>query len=121
MSFGSYRHHAQRGGAIMPERRDAFMHRFWQGCTATIAWARRCRAERKARRELFDLSDVVLKDLGVDRSEVASIVRHGRSDATRRTRLAVAQTRGLGRRNIGTMGGQSPTLISPTASNPFRS
>jgi uncharacterized protein YjiS (DUF1127 family) len=120
MSFGSYRDHAPRGDAVMPER-DDFMHRFWQGCTATIAWARRCRAERKARRELLGLSDVVLKDLGVDRSEVVSIVRYGRTDATRRTRLAAGQAAGLGQRSMGTMGGQSPTLISPTASNPFRS
>lgn len=120
MSFGSCRDHAPRGAAVMPER-DAFMHRFWQGCTATVAWARRCRAERKARRELLGLSNAMLKDLGVDRSEVVSIVRYGRTDATRRTRLAVGQASGLGRRSMGTIGGQSPTRISPTAAKPWRS
>lgn len=40
--------------------------------------------ERRARRALLILPDVMLKDLAMDRSEIASIVRHGQADATRR-------------------------------------
>ena len=40
--------------------------------------------ERRARRELLILSDVALKDLAMDRSEIVSVVRHGQSDGTRR-------------------------------------
>jgi len=39
--------------------------------------------ERRARRELHDLPDTMLADLGISRSEVASVVRYGRSDPTR--------------------------------------
>ena len=45
---------------------------------------RRWLDERRARRELLILSDVALKDLAMDRSEIASVVRHGQSDGTRR-------------------------------------
>jgi uncharacterized protein YjiS (DUF1127 family) len=40
-------------------------------------------AIRRARRELLDLPDFMLADLGISRSEVDSVVRHGRADATR--------------------------------------
>jgi len=48
------------------------------------ARVRRWLDERRARRELLILSDVALKDLAMDRSEIASVVRHGQSDGTRR-------------------------------------
>jgi uncharacterized protein YjiS (DUF1127 family) len=50
-----------------------------------VARVRRWLNERRARRELLILSDVMLKDLAMDRSEIASVVRHGQSDRTRRT------------------------------------
>jgi hypothetical protein len=37
----------------------------------------------RARRELLDLPDAMLADLGISRSEVPSVVRYGRSDPTR--------------------------------------
>jgi uncharacterized protein YjiS (DUF1127 family) len=43
-------------------------------------------AARRARRELYELPDFMLSDLGISRSEVASVVRHGWSDATRLAR-----------------------------------
>ena len=49
-----------------------------------VARVRRWLDERRARRELLILSDVALKDLAMDRSEIASVVRHGQSDRTRR-------------------------------------
>jgi len=49
-----------------------------------VARVRRWLDERRARRELLILSDVALKDLAMDRSEIASVVRHGQSDGTRR-------------------------------------
>jgi uncharacterized protein YjiS (DUF1127 family) len=51
---------------------------------AMVGRVRRWLQERRARRELLILSDVVLKDLAIDRSEIASVVRHGSSDGTRR-------------------------------------
>ena len=44
------------------------------------ARVRRWLDERRARRELLILSDVMLKDLAMDRSEIVSIVRHGQAD-----------------------------------------
>jgi uncharacterized protein YjiS (DUF1127 family) len=49
-----------------------------------VARVRRWLDERRARRELLILSDVTLKDLAMDRSEIVSVVRHGQSDGTRR-------------------------------------
>ena len=43
-------------------------------------------AARQARRELYALPDFMLSDLGISRSEVASVVRHGWTDATRLAR-----------------------------------
>ena len=45
---------------------------------------RRWLDERRARRALVVLPDAMLKDLAMDRSEIASVVRHGPSDRTRR-------------------------------------
>jgi uncharacterized protein YjiS (DUF1127 family) len=45
---------------------------------------RRWLDERRACRALRVLPDATLKDLAMDRSEIASVVRHGRSDPTRR-------------------------------------
>jgi uncharacterized protein YjiS (DUF1127 family) len=44
---------------------------------------RRHVAARRARRELYALPDVMLSDLGISRSDVASVARHGWSDPTR--------------------------------------
>jgi len=49
------------------------------------ARVRRWLAERRARRELLILSDTMLKDLAVDRSEIVSIVRYGQADRSRRS------------------------------------
>ena len=48
-----------------------------------LARVRRWLDERRARRELLILSDVALKDLAMDRSEIVSVVHHGQSDRTR--------------------------------------
>jgi len=48
------------------------------------ARVRRWLDERRAHRELLILSDLALKDLAMDRSEIVSVVRHGQSDGTRR-------------------------------------
>jgi uncharacterized protein YjiS (DUF1127 family) len=50
-----------------------------------MARIRRWLAERRARRELLILSDAMLKDLAMDRSEIVSIVRCGQADRTRRS------------------------------------
>jgi uncharacterized protein YjiS (DUF1127 family) len=44
-----------------------------------LAANRHC-AIRRAKRELLDLPDVLLKDMGVTRSEVETLVRYGRID-----------------------------------------
>jgi len=40
-------------------------------------------AIRQARRELLELPDMMLKDMGITRSEIASVVAFGRTDETR--------------------------------------
>ena len=40
---------------------------------------RQHREEKRAIRHLRELSDHTLKDIGIDRSEISSMVRHGRS------------------------------------------
>ena len=49
-----------------------------------VGRVRRWLDERRARRALVVLPDAMLKDLAMDRSEIASVVRHGLSDRTRR-------------------------------------
>ena len=66
-----------RPGIRHAPHRDAFMHRFWMGCTATIAWARRCRAERRARRELFDLYDAMVKQAAMKDAMVKALAGSG--------------------------------------------
>jgi len=40
-------------------------------------------AIRRARRELLELPDSMLKDMAITRGEVASVVEYGRADVTR--------------------------------------
>ena len=48
--------------------------------------SQRC-AIRRARRELLELPDFMLKDLGINRTEIGYIVEHGRTDTTRLPRF----------------------------------
>jgi uncharacterized protein YjiS (DUF1127 family) len=40
-------------------------------------------ARRRARRELLEMPDFLLKDMGISRSEVPSVVHYGLDDASR--------------------------------------
>lgn len=51
-----------------------------------IVSARRWLAGRRDRRRLAGLPGHILKDIGIDRSEIDSVVTLGKSDTTRRQR-----------------------------------
>jgi uncharacterized protein YjiS (DUF1127 family) len=44
-------------------------------------------AIRRARRELLELPDSMLKDMGITRGEITSVVEYGRADVTRVSRF----------------------------------
>jgi uncharacterized protein YjiS (DUF1127 family) len=62
---------SQRAGSFAPRLVDVF-HRF-------IRW----RAERNAIHRLSNLSDALLKDMGVTRGEISDVVRHGRPEVVK--------------------------------------
>ena len=53
----------------------------------TLLLASRQLAIRRARRELLELPDSMLKDMGITRGEIASVVEFGRTDTTRVSRF----------------------------------
>ena len=50
-------------------------------------------AIRRARRELLELPDSMLKDMGITRGEIASVVEYGRTDITRVSRFEGSRLR----------------------------
>ena len=65
-----------RGG----RRRRHLAERIWNFLRrAANAWRKRA-AHRRAVSELSQLDDRMLRDMGIERSQIASVVRHGRWD-----------------------------------------
>jgi uncharacterized protein YjiS (DUF1127 family) len=53
----------------------------------TLLLASRRVAIRRARRELLELPDSMLKDMGITRGEITAVVEFGRADTTRLPRF----------------------------------
>ena len=62
----------------------SLLGRFAMSLYQTLLLASQRVAIRRARRELLELPDAMLKDMGITRGEVASVVEFGRADTTRR-------------------------------------
>jgi len=66
-----------------PTRLRSLRGRFVAGVYGTLLHASRQIALRRARRELFELPNEMLKDMGIARGEIDSVVEFGRNDRTR--------------------------------------
>lgn len=51
-----------------------------------VAAVRRSAERARAQQQLLELDDRTLRDIGVDRTEITSVVHYGRNDETRRRR-----------------------------------
>jgi uncharacterized protein YjiS (DUF1127 family) len=59
-------------------------NRFGQALTAVVAAFRGWREQRSAMRTLSNMSDAMLKDIGLTRGEISDLVANGRPDVVHR-------------------------------------